>query len=276
VQSCFAVDGTATGVVLARSDGFADALAGGPLASAHSGCLLLTPSDTLDARTLAEIQRVLPSGGKVFLLGGEAALSPGVASAVTAAGFDAVRLGGADRFETAVKIATDGLGSPSVVMIATGGNFPDALGAGPAASDRQGAILLSNGSSLPPSTASFLQAHPQETVFAIGGPAAAAVPSATAIVGKDRYETAVKIAMMFFPQPTDVGVASGLNFPDALAGGAGLGNLDGPILLTDPDALPQVVSDYLNANPPQDAFVFGGPAAVHESVVDQLKALLGP
>src|SRR4051794_24893409 len=119
-------------MVLARDDGFADALAGGPLAAANNGCLLLTPTGALDARSLAEIQRALPSGGTVFLLGGEGALGPGVAAAVSNAGYNPVRLGGANRYETAVKVATDGLGSPSVAFIATGTNFPDALGAGPA------------------------------------------------------------------------------------------------------------------------------------------------
>ena len=274
VKSCFAIDGLANGVVIARADGFADALSGGPLATAKQGCLLLTPTDSLDPRTLAEIQRVLPSGGPVYLLGGETALSANVASAVSSAGFDPVRIGGADRYETAAKVATDGLGSPSVAFLATGNDFPDALSAGPAASDQHGAILLTNGSSMPTSTASYLVAHPGATVYAIGGPAAAADPAATPIVGTDRFDTAVQIASRFFSNPSDLGFASGVNFPDALAGGAGMGNVDGPMLLTAPDSLPQVDVDYLNSNSPLDAVVFGGPAAVSDSVVTQLQSLI--
>jgi len=42
--------------------------------------LLLTPSSALDARTLSEIQRTLPPGGTVHLLGGPSALAPGTSS----------------------------------------------------------------------------------------------------------------------------------------------------------------------------------------------------
>ncbi|MDQ1540284.1 MAG: large repetitive protein, partial [Actinomycetota bacterium] len=97
-QSAFAADGTAPAVVLAREDAFPDALAGGPLAAAKHGPLLLTASGSLDAVTKTEIQRVLKPGGTVFLLGGTAALSASVSTAVVALGFGAVRISGSDRF----------------------------------------------------------------------------------------------------------------------------------------------------------------------------------
>jgi hypothetical protein len=275
VQSCFFGDGTAGSVVLARSDSFADALAGGPLAVDTFGCLLLTPSTGLDPATLAEMQRVLEPGGTVYLLGGTAALSPAVESAVAGAGFTPLRLAGADRYETAIAIATQGLGSPSTVMFATGLNFPDALAAGAAAGPRGAAILLTQGATMPASVATYLQQHPPTSTYAIGGPAAAAAPSAIPVVGSDRYDTAVKIASTFFSFVDTVGVASGVNFPDALAGGAAMGIGDQPLLLTDPAALPAVVSTYLTNAQPSEAFVFGGSAAVSDAAVNQVDALVG-
>lgn len=274
IESCFQFDGTADSIVLARSDGFADALAGGPLAAAKNGCLLLTPTGSLDPRVLTEMQRVLPSGSTVYLLGGEAALDPAVANAVTGAGYQAVRLGGDTRFATALKVATDGLGSPGTIFLATGTNFPDALGAAPAAAKRNAAILLSNGSTLTDDVAAFFQSHPSDTVFAIGGPAAAAMPSATAIVGANRYDTAAKLATTFFDHPPDVGVASGVNFPDALAGGASMGSIGQPMLLTDPNALSPEVSSYLQNVAPGDAYLFGGTGAVSEAVAQQLSDVI--
>src|SRR5690242_17551229 len=47
-QDEFATGGSARAVVLARADNFPDALAGGPLAAAKGGPLLLTPSNALD------------------------------------------------------------------------------------------------------------------------------------------------------------------------------------------------------------------------------------
>ena len=60
VSSAAFPGGSASAVVLARADAFADALAGGPLAAAKHAPLLLTSSGSLDAVTSAEILRVLP------------------------------------------------------------------------------------------------------------------------------------------------------------------------------------------------------------------------
>src|SRR6202043_3498136 len=74
-QAEFPDPGSARGVVLGRDDLFADALAGGPLAAKVHGPLLLTDPAALPAATRAEIMRVLPSGGNVYILGGVSAVS---------------------------------------------------------------------------------------------------------------------------------------------------------------------------------------------------------
>jgi putative cell wall-binding protein len=109
-------------------------------------------------------------------------------------------------------------------------------------------VLLTNGSSMAPETASYMTAHPPVAHFALGGPAAAADPTATAIVGADRFETSVKVAQTFFTNPTVVGLAYGFNFPDALSGGTHIGAKHGPLLLTDTNSLPAKVSAYLTSN----------------------------
>ncbi len=129
--------GTATSVVLARSDSFPDALAGGPLAVAKAGPLLLTPPGSLDPRVLTEIKRVLAPGATVYLMGGEGALSAAVATEVTQAGYVTQRFAGTDRFDTALKVAQVIVGTPTgtgtnigLVVVTTGTDFPDALAAG--------------------------------------------------------------------------------------------------------------------------------------------------
>lgn len=83
-------------------------------------------------------------------------------------------------------------------------------------------MLLTNSTTTPSETTAYLSAHPG-TVYAVGGPAAKADPSAIAIVGNDRFGTAVDVATKFFSSRTTVGIATGLSFPDALSGGALLG-----------------------------------------------------
>ncbi|MGH3524396.1 MAG: cell wall-binding repeat-containing protein, partial [Mycobacterium sp.] len=150
----FPSSGTAKAVVLARSDAFPDALAGGPLAAKVGGPLLLTPPSGLDPATRAEIARVAPVGSTVYLLGSTAALQPTVDAAITALGDKPQRIFGSDRFATAAAIA-DQLGDPTTVFEATGLDFPDALAAGPAAITSDGAILLTNGTQQAPATAAY-------------------------------------------------------------------------------------------------------------------------
>ncbi|GAC1540565.1 MAG: hypothetical protein NVS3B12_27570 [Acidimicrobiales bacterium] len=254
--------GSAGAGVLARSDDYADALAGGPLASAKHGPVLLTHTAALDSVVAAELSRSLAPHSTVYLLGGTGALSPAVESALTSLGFTPVRLSGGDRFATAVAVA-QALGNPATLLVTTGTNFPDALAAGTAAAAQKGAVLLSDGTRMPGATAAYLGAHPGAKVFAIGGPAATAVgPSATAVVGNDRFDTALAVAKQFFPAATGVGLASGRNYPDALAAGPMLASLGEPLLLTEPASLSGPVTAYL-AQPTLSALhLFGGSNAL--------------
>jgi hypothetical protein len=268
--------GSATTVVLSRSDDFADALAGTPLAVKEGGPLLLTPpGGPIDTRVLAEVQRLLPPGRTVYILGGPVALSTQVDAALNAAGYPVTRLQGINRYGTAVAIAHTGLGDPPVQFLATGLGFADALAAGTAAAVQLpgAAVLLTNGTALPPETATYLTQHPA-TRFALGGPAAAiAGIGATPLVGADRYATAALVAETFFPEPAGAVFASGATFPDALAGGVLAGRAGVPLLLTAPGTLPAPVDAYLTAHRAalRYGIVLGGPQAVAEAVVDAVR-----
>ena len=276
-QATYPAVGSASAIVLAFSGSFADALAGGPLAASKKGPLLLTSSASLDAVTAAEIRRVLKPGGTVYLLGGTAALSASVSSAVAALGDAPVRLAGSDRFGTALAIA-NAMGNPSTVFEASGAGFADALSAVPAAVAESGVILLTNGPAQTAATAAYLAAHPG-VHYAVGGPAATADPAATALVGSDRYSTSEAVALAVFPLATGVSVASGATFPDALAGGPVAGAAGRPVLLVPPTgALSQADLAYLStrAGGVTNAQVFGGTAAVGAGVLSEVGVALSP
>jgi hypothetical protein len=269
--SAFSGTGSASAVVLARADQFADALAGGPLAAAKHAPLLLTSSGSLDAVTAAEIQRVLPKGGTVYLLGGTSALSDAVANAITAMGDVPTRIAGADRYATAVAIAAV-MGNPTTVFEASGVNFPDALSAVPAAVAMHGAILLTNGSAQTAATSAYLTAHATSR-YAVGGPAAYADPSAIGIAGADRYATSDAVALALFPTTTGVSVASGANFPDALAAGPVAGAANQPVLLLpSTGTLPEPITSYLttHAGGITSMRAFGGTTAVADAVLSEV------
>jgi putative cell wall-binding protein len=271
----FPTAGTAGAVVLARSDDYPDALVGAALAHAKNAPLLFANGGLLTAATQAEIQRVLPAGGTVYLLGGTTAIPASVATTLTGLGFVSVRYAGTDRFGTALAVA-DALNDPSTVLLATGINFPDALAAGPAAAHVNGVVLLTDGSSLTPAVTAYLAAHPG-TVYAIGGPAVAADPSATPLSGADRYATAAAVASTLFTAPTNIGVASGTAFPDALSGGAFQAHFGGPIVLTDPNTFPASTSAYLTTAESTivTTNIFGGDTALSVTVQTAVGTALG-
>jgi len=276
--------GAARAVVLARSDFFSDALAGGPLAAAVGGPLLITPgasiSSTLDPRVEAEIQRVLPTGDTVYILGGDLALSPSIDTTLAGLGYHVTREAGADESATAVDIAVQ-LGNPSTIFEATGLNFYDALSAVPAAIKEHAAILLTDGSTQAPETAAYLAANPGDTRYAIGGSLAAggADPTATDIAGNDLFNTSADVASYFFPNPSVFGAATAADFPDALGGGVFMatGGRMGPLLLVKPTTpLPPEITPYLaTLAVGTQGYVFGGSLAVGADVLAALQSAVG-
>lgn len=265
---------TAGAVVLSRADIFPDSLSGSPLAIDQDAPLLLTVGDGLDERTAAEMERVLPpETGTVYLLGGEEALSADVESEIEDLGYEVVRYGGRSRYETAAIIARDGLDSPDTVLLTDGNDFPDAVSAGAAGGAAEGAVLLT-GSETPSADTDAYLAEESRTAFAVGGPAAAAYPDAQPLVGESRFETGVLVAEQFFETTTVVGLATGGDFADALAGGAAVGRLGGPLLLVGQNApLPESTGGYLedNAESIDTAYVFGGVDAIGEDVVEEAR-----
>ncbi|WP_194897703.1 cell wall-binding repeat-containing protein [Catenulispora pinisilvae] len=281
----------ADSVVLARGDNFPDALAGVPLAKRDRGPLLLTETASLNPLTAKEIQRVLPKGKTVYILGGNVAVSPKVQTQLQQLGYKVVRFGGADRYGTALQIATQGMGSPHQVVVATGGDFADALSAGPLAADEGNAILLSNGKTLDPATKAYIAAarvkngaaDPAFHLNAVGGQAVAATAylggQSHSLMGADRYQTAAAVAARFAADMpvTQFGVATGMQFADALTGGAYMANAGEPLLLTAPTVLAPADTSLFHTMQNQISAItlFGGPVAIQKKVMDQIAHAVG-
>ena len=285
--------GNAAAVVLATGESFPDALSGGPLASMLAGPLLLTPHDALPAEVQAEIQRVLPAGAPVYILGGAGAVSPAVQDRLSALGYQVHRLGGPDRFATSRLVAqriyaSEPPGFPRpVAVVATGRDFPDALAAVPLASLAGVPILLTDGPSVDPATAAMIDGQP---VIPVGGPAYAATGITPVddgdpcddLAGPDRYGTSSAVARCIedirLPGLTYLmGVATGANYPDALTGGAWLGLFGEPLLLTPSDSLDPRAASILAGDKGSLALVelFGGTGALSPSVESAVVNVVG-
>jgi hypothetical protein len=95
------------------------------------------------------------------------------------------------------------------------------------------------------------------------------------LAGADRFGTAAAIsAATFSPGVAVAYLATGLDFPDALAGAAAAGG-HGPVLLVGGDGVPAVTSAELARLAPRRVVVLGGPSSVSEADVSALGAAAG-
>ena len=226
-------DGADT-VVIAKGHDYPDALAGGPLAALLDAPLLLTDTAMLPDTTAHALAELAPS--RIVLLGGEAAVSDEVVTQLTGLGYSVQRVSGANRHATAASIAEAMVGeaAPETVVLASGRGFADALVAAAPAGRLGAPVLLTEPAELPAATTSFLRDHTPEEVVIVGGHAvvhpevetlaaeAAEGADVQRLDGPDRYATADAIAEWATARlglGTELVVARGDTFPDALSGG---------------------------------------------------------
>lgn len=265
---------------------FPDALAGAAAAASLGGPVLLTQRGSLPAATTRELSRLKPH--RIVILGGTGVVSSAVASRLRTYAGTIQRQDGADRFGTAAAVsrATFGSGAP-VAYVATGTDYPDALAAGPAGGAGKGPVLLVNDRTIPGATATELQRLKPRQIIVLGGPdvVSASVeqtlrsysPSVSRVSGADRYATSAALsAATFNPGGPVAFVATGTDFPDALAGGAAGGARGGPILLTRSSTVPAPTLTELARLRPARIVVLGGSGVVDDSVARQLTAYEAP
>lgn len=230
----------ASAVVLARGDDFPDALAGAVLAKSSqvNGPLLLTETGKLTEGVLTEIQRLKAT--KVYILGGTGAVSSTVEDTLTKNNLTVERIKGVDRYETAAKIALKGVPSSNEAFLAAGESFADALSISSYAAAKGIPLLLTDAGSVPEVTLNALQTLGVKKITLIGGEGVIQ-PKVKALLeknytvdrlaGLDRYETNLKVLNTLGYSTDSIYVATGEDFPDALAGAALAAKQNNPIVL---------------------------------------------
>jgi putative cell wall-binding protein len=260
-------------VFVATGADFPDALAGAAIAGKLGAPLLLTASSYLPSETRDEILRLGPSS--IVLLGGRAVIDGEVENQLKSLA-PVTRLHGDDRYGTAVAVSKHGFptnGSASVVYIATGTSFADALTSAPAAAARNGPVLLTLPGSLPQITRNeIIRLSPNQIVI-LGGTAAVSTAvenqlkglssNTIRVQGVDRYATAVAISKHAFPGSSPsvpaVFVTIGTDFPDALAGAAAAAAIGAPVILSPPVSMDlTVASEIGRVAPTSDTLVVLG------------------
>lgn len=94
------------------------------------------------------------------------------------------------------------------------------------------------------------------------------------VAGADRYATAAAVAADAFRQGVTIAyVATGTDFPDALAAAAAGGAMRAPVLLVTPTSIPPATATQLARLQPAWIIVVGGPGAVSDAVLATLNGL---
>lgn len=272
-------------VVIANGDDYADALAAAPLAYAMDAPILLVRSNkAVDAATLDEM--ALLGAEKVVIIGGESAIGQAVIDQLNGEGYtDIERIAGANRFETAVKIAEkleEVAGAASEAFVVSGETYADALAVSAVAALKNAPILYAKPNGKLRATEAYLADSDINDVYVIGGEAAIAaagidnikacgVETVERIAGDNRYMTCIAIDEEFDDVFTgnEICVATGHDFPDALAGGVYAACKASPMILVDKH-VKDYQADYITGRDVQKVVVFGGENAVSEELANAI------
>jgi putative cell wall-binding protein len=280
--------------ILANQASFADPLAAAYLAGAESAPILLTKVSEIPAVTLDTLEAL--GVAEVILVGGTAVISEAVKSQLEGAGYAVRRLAGDNRYATAQAVAEDptaaNVGSTDdgkTAFLATGQSFPDSLSAAGGAYAGQFPLLLTPPDAIHPATQAALDNLVIEHVVILGGTGAVSAEVETALTdqgktterlqGADRFATNVAVAGWLIDtldfSVTDIDVATGTAFADALTGSAHAGENTRIVVLT--GSVPAGTCTFLGTH--KDTLlggaIFGGTAAVDGATEQSLEACGG-
>ena len=280
-------------VILASGANYPDALAASSLAGGLDAPILLTDPNGLSDAAKGRLESLCPS--RVFIVGGNAAVSPDVERQIKemlGSGCAVFRVAGQTRYETSLVAAEINPKSSDTVIVATGGNYADALSVSPYAFASGSPVLLCDSASgLAGAAVESIRSGGYSRAVIVGGTAAvpasvegqlqsAGIRDVTRLSGATRFETSSRIAD--FELASGLGfsmdgvlLATGMNFPDALSAGPLAGRSRSPLLLVDPGA--EYACAYLSwfRGEVSSATVVGGTAAVPEEDRLAIAGVLG-
>ena len=200
-----------TVVLVNATSTMSDGLSASGLAGKENGAILLTKKDSIPKVTMDRIKKVK----KVYIIGGESAISAKVAKEITAANIKVERLGGKTRVETSELVAKK-LGNYNKAFVVNGfKGEADAMSASAVAAKNGAPILLTNGKSSTHAKKAGVE------YYVIGGntvvdKSIVSKYDAERLAGLDRYATNREVMDEFYSGKEKVYIANGDKLVDAL------------------------------------------------------------
>ena len=188
---------------------------------------------------------------------------------------------GNDRFDTSVKISKSIKDKKNVVIV-NDKTMVDALSVSTLAKKMNASILLASGKKLDNGVKEEIKNIAPKNVFIIGGEKAISKEieneikemklTTSRVAGKDRYETAIKIAQMLGDKDEAIVVNGEKGLADAVSIASVAAQYDMPIILTKEDKLENTTKEYLNKNNFEKVYVIGGEKVISKKVENELSS----
>ncbi|MGJ9385855.1 N-acetylmuramoyl-L-alanine amidase [Salipaludibacillus sp. CF4.18] len=267
-------------VIIARADHPADALSSAGLAGYKNSPILLTFPNQLNSKLETELKRL--KAEKVYLLGGEAAISDNVSNRLAAMGMEVERISGDTRYETALAINNKiGNAKDGHALLVNGVTIADALSASGVAATTGLPVYLTTEKSLSVNLPSEVN-----EVTIIGGTSVISDNilkdlntqgiKTNRLSGSNRFETNLKVNNHFKFTGNDSILVRGLSsstnkedYPDAVAAAGLSSQLGAPVVLTHPTQGQEDIRNYLGART-GSTYVMGGEVAIASVVLNHL------
>ena len=265
-------------VILADARNYPDALAASNLTNGRYSVILV--QNQLTQAIINEITRL--EAQDLIILGGTNSISEDIEKGLAnIAGIKNIsRIAGETRYDTCQKIFSQA--KKKSLVLASGEIFPDAL-ATSSILDQAG-LLLTKKDQLPSEAQAAIKDLNHDNFLIVGGENSVQESLATSISnqyqyashtrisGNNRYETSAKIGERLVS--STVILASGENFPDALAASTLAQKIDSPILLVSKDKIDQSVIDYFKKHNIKKALVVGGQLSISDKTLANAERLI--
>ena len=265
-------------VILADARNYPDALAASNLTGGRYSVILV--QNQLTQAIINEIVRL--EAQDLIILGGTNSISEDIERGLANIGGikNISRIAGENRYDTCQKIFNHA--KKKSLILASGEKFPDAL-ATSSILDQAGLLLTKSGQ-LPSEVQAAIEALNHDSFLIVGGEnsvqegLASAIAnqfqyaSHTRISGNNRYETSAKIGDRLVS--STVILASGENFPDALAASTLAQKIEVPILLVSKDKIDQSVIDYFKNHNIKKVLVVGGQLSISDKTLANADRLI--
>ncbi|MCR1951898.1 cell wall-binding repeat-containing protein [Clostridium sp. DSM 100503] len=266
--------------VIAPGLDYPDALCATPLATKYNAPIVLAENTSL--MNQPNLLNLLKSKGvkNVFLVGGTGVIPSSFESELSSQGISSKRLGGKNRYETSVQISKELGNSSGEVAVVSGLDFADGLSISSIAAIRNMPILLTEKNQLPSEVLNHLNGLNISKSYVIGSSGAVSdnvaskLSNVERLGGKNRYETNKNIFNKFKSSLdlSNMYIASGLDFPDALSVSALAGKNSGFVVLSNLNSAEPDVKELMTSVRPnlQNIYVLGSRAIISDSVLYNL------